>query len=121
MASDDGIIMKAILLAGLLSLAATPALAHSDVDATVPENGAVLAEAPPRIVLTFVKRIRLTRLRLSHGDSPAVDIDLGRETSFATRFVVPLPDMGSGLYRIEWRGLSGDGHVMRDAFAFRVR
>ena len=56
--------MKAILLAGLLALAVTPALAHSGLDTTTPENGAVLAEAPPHIVLTFAKRIRLTRVRL---------------------------------------------------------
>ena len=57
--------MKAILLAGMLALAATPALAHSALDATAPEDGAVLAQAPPSIVLTFAKRIRLTRVRMT--------------------------------------------------------
>ena len=113
--------MKTILLAGLLALAAPPALAHSDIDTTAPENGAVLAEAPPHIVLTFVKRIRLTRIQLTHGDQAPEDLDLGDQKSFATRFVVPLTDMGSGLYRIEWRGLSGDGHAMRNSFTFRVQ
>ena len=113
--------MKAILLAGLLALAVTPALAHSGLDTTTPENGAVLAEAPPHIVLTFAKRIRLTRVRLIHGDRAPADLDLGDQKSFATRFVVPLAGMGSGLYRIEWRGLSGDGHAVRNAFTFRVQ
>ena len=113
--------MKAILLAGLLALAATPALAHSGLDTTAPENGAVLAEAPPHIVLTFAKQIRLTRVQLIHSDQAPADLDLGDQKSFATRFVVPLTDMGSGLYRIEWRGLSGDGHAMRNAFSFRVQ
>ena len=28
---------------------------------------------------------------------------------------------GQGLYRIEWRGLSIDGHAMRGRFTFRVK
>ena len=54
--------MKATFLAGMITLVATPALAHSGLDATAPENGTVLAQAPPHIVLTFAKRIRLTGL-----------------------------------------------------------
>ena len=113
--------MKAVLLAGLLALAAAPALAHAVLDATAPENGAVLAAAPPHVVLTFAKRVRLVRVRMTHGDGAAVDLDLAGQAAFAARFAVPLADLGSGLYRIEWRGLSIDGHVVRGAFAFRVR
>ena len=113
--------MKAILPASILALAASPALAHSALDATAPENGAVLAQAPPHMVFAFARRIRLTRVRMTHDDGNAVDLDLGRQTAFATRFAPPPVDMGRGVYRIEWRGLSGDGHAMRRAFAFRVR
>lgn len=113
--------MKAILLAGLLALAAIPALAHSSLDATAPENGAVLAQVPPHIALTFANRIRLTRVHMTHDAGDVIDLDLDKQTSFATRFELPLKDLDSGLYRIEWRGLSADGHVMREAFTFRVQ
>ena len=112
--------MKAILPAAILALAASPALAHSALDATAPENGAVLAQAP-HTVFAFARRIRLTRVRMTHDDGNAVDLDLGRQTAFATRFAPPPVDMGRGVYRIEWRGLSGDGHAMRRAFAFSRR
>ena len=113
--------MKAILLAGLLAFAAIPALAHSALYGTAPENGTVLAQAPPHIALTFAKRIRLTRVRMTHDVGEAIDLDLGDQTAFANRFELPLEDKGSGLYRIEWRGLSGDGHALRKTFSFRVR
>ena len=113
--------MKAILLAGMLALAAAPALAHSALDTTAPEDGAVLAQAPPSFVLTFANRIRLTRVRVIHDDGNTVDLDLDEHKAFATRFELPLKDMGSGLYRIEWRGLSSDGHAVRMSFSFRVR
>ena len=111
--------MKRLMTAALLCLVATPAFAHSAVNATTPENGAVVTEAPPHIVLTFANRFLLTRVQITYDDHSAVDLDLGEQKAFATRFVVPLTDMGRGLYRVEWRGLAGDGHAMRDAFTSR--
>lgn len=113
--------MKHILLAGLLVLSATAAFAHSKLNTSAPEDGAVLAQAPARIVLSFAKRVRLTRVRLRHGDSAAVDLDLTLHKGFSTRLAIPLPSLGRGIYRIEWRGLAADGHVMRGGFAFRVK
>ena len=112
--------MKTICLAGLLALTATLVLAHSGLDATVPENGAELNDVPTHIVLSFIRSIRLTRIQLTHDDDETVDLDLGGQTVFATRFVVPMTDMGRGAYRIEWRGLSADGHAMRNEFTFKV-
>ncbi len=112
--------MKAFFLAGLLALKATLVLAHSGLDATVPENGAELTDVPAQIVLSFNRNIRLTRVQMTHDDNETVDLDLGGQTDFATRIVVPLTDMGRGAYRIEWRGLSEDGHTMRNEFTFEV-
>ena len=113
--------MKHILLAGLMLLSATAALAHSKLNSTVPADGAVLAQAPAQIVLSFAKRLRLTKVRLIHDSGPARDLHLGGQKSFRTRFALPLAGKDRGLYRIEWRGLAADGHVMRGGFAFRVK
>ncbi|MCY3829182.1 MAG: copper resistance protein CopC [Rhodospirillaceae bacterium] len=117
--------MKPILLAGLLFLGATTAFAHSKLNTTEPADGAVLVQAPARIVLSFAKRIRLTKVRLRRGDNDAVNLDLSGQKGFATRIAVPVPGAGSGsgsgLYRIEWRGLAADGHAMRGSFEFRVK
>ena len=112
--------MKRILLAGLLVLIPVAAAAHSRMDTTAPADGAVLAEPPSEIVLTFAKRVRLTRVRMARDDGRPVDLDLGDQKAFATRFVLPATDMGKGRYRIEWRALASDGHAMRGAFMFRV-
>lgn len=112
--------MKRILLAGLLVLLASAASAHSKVGSTVPADGAVLAAAPAEIVLEFARKLRLTRVRMTH-DGDAVDLDLGGRKSFATRFAIPLTGADKGAYRIEWRGLAADGHAMRGGFSFRVK
>ena len=113
--------MRYALLAGLLVLAASAALAHSKIGSTVPANGAVLAAMPSEIVLSFSKRLRLTRVRLTREGGPGVDLDLAGRKAFATRFALPAKGGGKGAYRVEWRGLAADGHAMRGAFSFRVK
>lgn len=111
--------MRRTLIAASLVLLAAAALAHSRLGTTVPPDGAVLAAMPSEIVLTFTKRLRLTRVRMTREDK-SVDLDLGGAKGFATRFAIPLRGSGPGSYGIEWRGLAADGHAMRGSFSFRV-
>lgn len=112
--------MKRLAKLALLSALATSALAHSRVDSTTPENGAVIAEAPVEIGFNFAANIRLTRVVMIYEDHPAVRLDLGEQTSFGQVFTLPLVGIGAGTYRIEWRGLGKDGHAMRGDFMFTV-
>ena len=111
--------MKRILLAGLLLVLAAGAGAHSKLGASIPADGAVLAEMPAKIVLTFSKRLRLTRVRMTGNGGRSVDLEAAK--AFDTRFAIPVKGGGKGTYRIEWRGLAADGHAMRGAFSFRVK
>ncbi len=112
--------LRLILSVGILVLAVTASFAHSPVDGTTPEDGALLSETPSHIVLSFERQVRLTRVWVAHAGSSKVDLDLEGQKTFASRFEVPLKDMGSGIYLIEWRGLARDGHVMRDKFTFQI-
>ena len=112
--------MKNLLVFVLITMLSTGAFAHSRVDTTTPENGAVLSDAPAEISLSFATEIRLTRVSLIHQDHPGQPLDLGEQKSFAEDFTLPLEDMGPGIYRIEWRGLGSDGHPMQGEFAFTV-
>ena len=112
--------MKLILQFGILALAMTASFAHSPVGGTTPKDGAVLSETPSHIVLSFEREVRLTRVWVAYTGSSMVDLDLEGQKQFAFRFEVPLKDMGSGMYLVEWRGLARDGHVMRDTFTFQI-
>ena len=113
--------MKLIPLAAAIFLAAASANAHSVVVATQPASGAVLSAMPQNLEIEFAKPIRITRVKITRGDDSWADLDLGDENSFQTLFELPLPNPGAGLYRIEWRGLSSDGHAMKGAFTFQVQ
>ena len=112
--------MRQLILAGTLCLLAAVASAHSRMDATLPQDGDVLAEVPAHVTLDYAQPIRLTKVELSHMGSDPLELELGDQKSFATRFVLPLTGLGPGTYRIEWRGLASDGHVMQGGFSFEV-
>jgi methionine-rich copper-binding protein CopC len=99
---------------------ATGAVAHSPIETTTPRDEATVAQVPAEVVMAFKGGIRLTRVSVTHADSPAVDLDLEGFGGFISTYAIPLLPMGSGLYLIEWRGLGDDGHAMSGSFSFTV-
>ncbi len=112
--------MKRLAIAAFAASLATSATAHSPVEGSFPEDGAIIAAAPNEISLDFVNDIRLTRVDMVYQDDASVQLDLGDQTSFDRSFVFPLQAMGEGSYRVEWRGLGADGHAMQGDFSFVV-
>ena len=112
--------MKTFLLAGMIAIWATGALAHSPLDGTTPANDATVAQMPTEVLMDFKGDIRLTRVAITHADTPSVDMDLGEQTAFMQEFALPMHDMGVGVYVVEWRGLGDDGHALNGNFSFTV-
>lgn len=110
--------ISAVLLA-VATFAAGSALAHTELAATVPANGAMIAKAPDNVKLTFSEAVRLTALtiqkdgerKLSLGPLPAETRD---------DFSVALPAIDDGHFIVSWRALSEDTHVMTGEFMFAV-
>lgn len=113
--------MKKILLAGLLGIWATGAVAHSPLENTTPKDESVVAELPTNVLLDFKGAIRLTRVTMTHADHDGVDLDLSGHEGFITDYAIPLEAMGIGAYSIAWRGLGIDGHALDGTFSFVVQ
>lgn len=108
---------RAILLAGLL--AAAPALAHSELRAAAPADGAVLPAPPERLVLSFNEAVQVTALRLRAAGG--AEVALPRRPIRSTREeAVPLPSLPPGAYEAEWRAISADGHPIGGRLRFQV-
>ena len=112
--------MKIFIAVILSSVLASSAYAHSKVDTTTPSNQAALAEVPAQIELDFAKKIRLTKVEVTHESDPTVPLDHDGQTLFERAFSLPIQNMGDGTYHIEWRGLGMDGHAMQGEFTFEV-
>ncbi len=109
----------ALTLFVLVNLA-TGAAAHSKIDETTPANGSVIATMPEAVSLHFGKKIRLTKVTLTHEADAPVAFDLSTFGSFANMFDLPVADQGAGSYIVDWRGLGADGHAMMGSFRFEV-
>ena len=112
--------MRYLAMVTLALLSGPWAYAHSKMDATTPADGETLTNAPTEIVLSFSDKLRLTKVKASHSDGDAQDIDLGDNTTFTESFTLPMEPMGAGTYEVDWRGLGIDGHAMQGSFRFEV-
>ncbi len=113
----------AVAIAALLAFgAAAPAAAHSDVHHSEPADGAVLRAPPATVVLTFHAPVRVTTLRLLDGAGRERPVRREGERGAAVGEVRAAVQgaLPPGDYRIEWRGVSPDGHAGGGAVRFRV-
>lgn len=112
--------MKTILLAGIIGISATAAIAHSPLKATSPADGSKLEQTPAELSFDFKGKIRLTRVTVRVADDTDIDLDLSAHKKFTLDYALPIEDMGSGVYEVEWRGLGTDGHAQKGVFNFTV-
>jgi methionine-rich copper-binding protein CopC len=112
--------LVARVAAALLLASATAVHAHSLLleaspapDTTVP---------PPREVrLRFNNRVErsLSRVRVVDARGAVQDLPVAKDGG-ADSVVATAPALAAGAYRLEWRVLSADGHVVTGRYAFRV-
>ncbi len=112
---------SALLLAlALLALSPASVPAHSLLLASTPPADGLVSE-PSAVTLRFNNRIekKLCEIRLvsAHGETRVLAL---RGVGAVDTLEAPLPKLAAGRYRIEWRVLSTDGHVVSGAFAFNV-
>lgn len=112
------------------------AFAHSPLSSISPAADAVLDTAPTVIEMTFKSPAKLIKLELFKVNAEAKDSlfsslfgnDSGDEVSLesdallqesATHTII-LPLLEAGVYKINWRALSEDGHVIKGESVFQI-
>lgn len=115
-------ILAGIALVGVVLVAwAGPASAHAQLETTSPAAGAVLAEPPSVVRLSFSEpvEISLGAVRVYDSNADRVD-DGGARNDGGDTVVQPLGDLADGSYVVTWRVVSTDGHPVHGAFTFQV-
>jgi putative copper export protein/methionine-rich copper-binding protein CopC len=114
----------ALLLAGLLVLLPTAALAHQRLLATEPAADGLTTTVPRELRLSFYEPVELafTTVALLGPDGSVVALGTPRlSPDSATVLIVPVTGtMRAGEYTVQWATASRDGHPVRDAFTFTV-
>lgn len=113
---------RAILAGALLLVVAGSAPAHSLLLESSPAAGSVVVASPRELSLRFNNRIEkklsMIRLRDEQGAvRPATVLVADGPADWLKATMDALP---AGAWRVEWRVLSTDGHVVSGSFSFRV-
>jgi methionine-rich copper-binding protein CopC len=104
----------------LLLCVFAPALqAHAHLEEASPTEGSVLHAAPQQLLLRFSEPARLTTLTLERDGAVPQKIAPLPEKSEA-RISISLPALKAGHYRVRWRALSADGHVVPGELHFTL-
>ncbi|MEM1316514.1 MAG: copper resistance CopC family protein, partial [Pseudomonadota bacterium] len=99
-------------------LAPVQALAHAQLRASDPADGAVVAQPPAAVTLTFNEGVAPLVLRLIGPDGETVDLDGSAENE---KVAIPLPATDAiGTHLLSWRVVSSDGHPVGGTLTFHV-
>lgn len=110
---------KVIASAVLLVLLPVLAHAHAHLSSSLPADQASLESPPTELALHFSEPVRLTALTVARdGERPQ---PIGSLPANALKdFALAAPALAAGSYRVSWRALAADSHVMTGTFAFTV-
>lgn len=114
--------MRAVGFAALtaLSLAAGPAGAHTAVKSVSIAEGARLKAAPPSVTVTMGRPVGVGGVTLTTSAGRDVPLAYKPSRAMSAAFSVPLPRLAPDAYRLNWRVIAEDGHVMTGGVAFTV-
>ncbi|MDA8553225.1 copper resistance protein CopC [Alphaproteobacteria bacterium] len=129
---------KLVLAALAMLMLNAPALAHSKVSGSTPENGETVAELD-QVMLKFERKVRLTVVELNavpagvtmdtlmahDSDEPvegaeAVALISDLPKGFVDGATVEFDPLASGVFWLSWIAVAQDGHVMEGDVHFAV-
>jgi methionine-rich copper-binding protein CopC len=122
MLSRSALVRRGVFAAAIaVLLAPGAASAHAMLHSSDPADGATLNASPRALHLMFTEDCRVTALRLldEAGREHQVRREGGRAASSKATATVAAP-LPPGAYRVEWRAMGDDGHVMSGAVRFAV-
>jgi hypothetical protein len=109
---------RLVALVLCLALAAI-AQAHTPLKASVPAADAAVA-APQTLELDFGGDVRLTSVALTDAGGAAKHLD-SVPTAVASKFSLAIHEpLAPGAYKVVWRAVGGDTHIITGEFAFTV-
>ena len=96
--------------------------AHSPIANLIPSDGAVLTEAPKKILIEFVNPAMFTKFEIINTENNNEKVDLPKEflMFLSGKHTIKLPELGSGKYKTDWRAMASDGHVIKGKFTFEI-
>lgn len=114
--------MKIFKMVAILSLAllSNLASAHSGLEHSTPENGAMLNQPLEDLMLEFTMPVKLVKVQLTDQSGELIELTNKPSKNFETSFTIALPMLATGSYKVEWVTMGKDAHKMKGDFTFML-
>jgi methionine-rich copper-binding protein CopC len=106
-----------------LVLSVSPASAHTVLVNSIPQSESIISSLPPEITITFAEEL------IDIGNSNSIEVldESGLDVSQGA-VLVSGPTLSkalitsdkNGIYKVEYRAVAADGHVIKGEFTFTV-
>lgn len=117
----SGLAARALALVAMLVIAAAPgAVAHAMVKSVSIKDGATLTAPPPSITIAFDHPAGFGTARLVTSSGERIELTDLPKPGLSQVFTIGFPRLQPDTYRITWRVIAEDGHVMSGGVTFRV-
>lgn len=113
-------IFSSAIVSASLVLGGGAALAHSKGMMTMPSNGQTVNTGTKVMHLMFTEPMKITTVKMKAPDGKTYKISGPAASKAVKTWEGKLPKLAPGSYKIDWRGMSPDGHPMNGDFAFKV-
>ena len=113
-----------LLLAALLTTAASPAFAHAHLKSAVPAIGGTVKTSPSELDLGFTEGVNLAFTGVTVKGPGGAAVPIGKAalgSGGATTLVVPVTGtLAAGAYTVDWHALAVDGHKTEGHYSFTI-
>jgi copper transport protein len=115
-------LVRSFVAASALFAAASPAFAHAKLIGSRPVADETLASSPERVELEFSVRVQpaASSIAVNGPEGGSVAVGEMQAANDEKKLSVTVPQLTPGEYRVLWRVLSADDHVISGEFSFRI-
>ncbi|KAA0933678.1 copper resistance CopC/CopD family protein [Streptomyces apricus] len=116
------LLLLLLAVTGALLAGAAPVSAHAALTGSDPQQGAVVAEAPAQVSLTFSEQVAMSDGSVRVLDPKGERVDTGKTSgqggnTYAVKLHSGLPD---GTFTVTYQVVSADSHPVSGAFTFSI-
>jgi hypothetical protein len=113
-----------LLVIGLTVLQVHDVWAHASLVKSDPPRRSTLAESPSKVQLWFNEEIETAYAAVSVVDVNDKVVSQATPEKVADdpkSIILALPELAAGAYKVQFRVLSIDGHVVDSSYSFRIK
>jgi len=96
------------------------AYGHATIVKTEPANGQQIKDPPSEITINYSEGVQLAEISVFDSDGNKLSQRPQIDSTDNRIVIIPLQEIGDGVYTVSWQVLSVDGHTTNDNFFFIV-